>query len=137
MRTMATALYVSLVLFVGLRTVPRPPDVEILSARQAAEWLREHDMVAKPVLATHVYFYYYYPLPVPREREEDWSTVPPLNSVEVGTIALWDRHYSNRWGLDRAYLSDARNGWEKLQEFNGDVMILFQKRTDKSEGVAR
>jgi hypothetical protein len=134
-RIVATALYVFIVLVVGLRTVPRPPDVEIVSARQAAEWLRERNMVAKPVLATHVYFYYYYPLPVPGEKL--WTILPPLDSVEIGTIALWDRHYSNRWGLHLAYLTDAKNGWEKLQEFGGGAMILFQKRTDMSGRISR
>ena len=134
--TSATVLYLSVVLLVGLRhgSLGRPMSRFSLLGRPpngsgATIWWPSQFSQRMCTSTT---------ITLSRcPGEKLWTILPSLDSVEVGTIALWDRHYSNGWGLRLADLKNAENGWEKLQEFGGGAMILFQKRIDTSGRVSR
>jgi hypothetical protein len=137
----AVTVMLSLVFAVGVRYTVHPLDPEAVEARMTADWLRHEELTGHLILSTHVYFYYYLPLRVPSAL---WQN-PNFASAEPGTIAIWDSHYSEIFGLPRAALSPA-NGWELLREFDypptGDTVdldahpparfLVFEKREPQS-----
>jgi hypothetical protein len=124
-QVLATTLCVVLMLWFGLQTRPRATDPEALSAQQASEWIRQNNLFTNRIISTHVWFCYYHSLPL--TAEELWVFHPSLDQLEVGTVIVWDRHYSDRWGISYEYLSDPRNGWQRLMQFGDGIMVVFQK----------
>jgi dolichol-phosphate mannosyltransferase len=105
----------ALIAAVGMRYQVRPLDPEAVDAKMTADWLREEKLTRHALIATHVYFYYYLPLRVP-PKWDLWQH-PEISTAKPGTIAIWDSHYSELFGLPSASLSPA-NGWELLREFD-------------------
>jgi hypothetical protein len=119
------AFVVVSVAYVGLRTKPRPLDYEGAALKQAADWLRSSNLVASKVVSTHVWFFYFYDLDL--EPNKLWALPPDLDELPTGSIVVWDRHYSNRWGLSYDELSDPPNNWVKLKSFGDNFAVVFRK----------
>ena len=113
------------VAYVGLQTKPRPLDKEGVALKQAADWLRSSNLVASKVVSTHVWFFYFYDLDL--EPNKLWALPPDLDELPAGSIVVWDRHYSNRWGLSYDELSDPPNNWVKLKSFGDNFAVVFRK----------
>jgi hypothetical protein len=125
--TLALGLVVAGTMAYGIRgALPHPLMPEPAAVRDASEWLKRQGLESRPIVAANVYFYYFHPRPVGPGHY--WWIVPSLESLEKGTVAVWDRHYSDRWGLRLADLSDAGHGWHRLGSFGPDeFVILFEK----------
>jgi hypothetical protein len=107
----------------GLAASPIPRDQYQTPLEQAAAWIRDEGLNKSPVVATHVWFYYYLPLRV-------GTAAPPLASLPVGTVLVWDSKYSEPQGWTLRRLSDPESGWEFLQQFgSGDVQIYRKSKT--------
>ena len=111
------------------RVNPRLPTSQSVALRQASDWLKENGLGSRPTVTTNVNFYYFHPLPV--EHGSYWWVVPKLADLGEGTIVVWDRKYSNRWGLKLMELEESRNSWRKLASFgSGEIAIVFEKKKD-------
>jgi hypothetical protein len=141
-RAVVTGL-LALVVLDGVRYTTRPLDAEAVEAKMTADWLREQKLADHPLVSTHVWFYYYLPL---RVTQGLWMQNPEvLLAAKPGTIAIWDSHYSEIFGLPLASLSRT-NGWGLLHEFDspsteirGDVdglnparFLVFEKSNSGS-----
>lgn len=108
-----------------LNTHPRPADPEGVAAEQAANWLRSSGLTATPIVSTHVWFtYYYYGLMTP---DRVWVKMEPLSTMSPGTVLVWDKHYSPRWGYTYEILSDPASGWQLLGQFGETTFAVFRK----------
>lgn len=111
---------------VALRTPPRPLDFEGVALQEAARWLAAAQLSPPRIVTTHVWFYYFADLPL---EQGSWPPTPPtLASLPPGALVVWDAHYSERWGLAYAELSDPTRGWRTLQRFGDDFAVIFQKQ---------
>jgi len=123
----ATGLLISVlaasVLLVGSRSEPRPLDVEAKAMKEAAAWLRERNLDPPRLLSTHAWFQYFYDLPFPRRHP---GLVDGGRGLPAGTIMVWDRHYSNRWGYHIDELVDPANGWKRLEAFRNRAAIFVK-----------
>lgn len=107
------------------RANPHLLNSESVAFQQASGWLKENGLSSRPTVTTNVNFYYFHPLPV--EHGSYWWVVPKLADLVEGTIVVWDRHYSNRWGLHITELEDSKS-WGKLRSFGVDEFaIIFEK----------
>jgi hypothetical protein len=109
----AVTVMLTLVFAVGVRYTVHPLDPEAVDAKMTAAWLQQEKLTDHPIISTHVYLYYDLRLRVPRGL---WTS-PDVAAAKPGTIAIWDSHYSEIFGLPLALLSPA-NGWEPLREFD-------------------
>jgi len=124
LQTLIVAVALS-VLIVGFTSRPVPVDDEGLAMQAASQWIDENGYTDKPIVASHVLFVYYHDLPwKPAHR---WDMPIDLANLPDSCLLIWDRHYSEPWGVQLSYLMDSHNGWQKLREFRGGVAILFQK----------
>jgi len=113
----------SAVLLAGSRAEPRPLDLEAKAMKEAAAWLRERDLDPPKLLSTHAWFQYFYDLPFPRRHA---GLVDGGRGLPAGTIMVWDRHYSNRWGYHMDDLEDPANGWKRLETFRNRAAIFVK-----------
>jgi hypothetical protein len=102
---------------------------EALASAEAAAWLRAHGLDRARIEARNVYVFYDLSLPMPRpgkSRTIQWispADMPP------GSIAIWDKKYSDAWDLKRADLENERGDWELLKAFGPhDEVVVFRKR---------
>ena len=125
--SLALGLAVVVTMAYGMRGArPHPLTPEPAAMREASDWLKLQGLGSRPIVAVNVHFYYFHPRPVGPGHY--WWIVPNLGGLEKGTVAVWDRHYSDRWGLLLADLSDARHGWRRLSSFGpNEFVILFEK----------
>ncbi|MGH2785058.1 MAG: hypothetical protein ACRDJ1_07335 [Actinomycetota bacterium] len=112
------------VLIVGLRSEPRPLDLEATAMKEAAAWLQERDVDPQRILSTHAWFQYFYDLPFPHRHT---GLIDGGRTLPGGTIMVWDNHYSNRWGYHMDDLVDPANGWERLETFRGRAAIFVKR----------
>lgn len=117
------AVVLGWVVVTGTRSRPRPMDFEGVALQQAASWLQQRSTDPARVVATHVWLYYFVDLP-----PAQWLTVSAPRDLPVGTIVVWDSHYSDRSGLRLAELRDPAQGWRELERFS-DVAVIFEKTT--------
>lgn len=131
------ALALGLVVADGMRYTVRPTTPEAVAARMTTDWLRRVKLADQPILSTDVWVYYYLPLHVQRTL---WDLDPKAVSVaKPGTVAVWDSHFSDSYGLPISSLLPAY-GWERLREFDAPArrfgenarLLVFEKRTPKS-----
>lgn len=129
-------LIVGLVLTVtiayGMRVQPAFQHPESVALQQASGWLKERGLSSRSTVATNVNFYYLCPLLV--EPQSRWDYPPRLADLAVGTIVVWDRHYSNRWGLSLTELSESRNNWRKLASFGIDEFAIIFEKIEPTSG---
>ena len=119
------------ILSTGFISRPNPVDEDGLAMQEAAQWIREKGYSKEHITSCHVWFVYYYNLPwTPDGR---WDTPVDLVALPNESLVIWDRHYSEQWGINLNYLSDAHNGWKKLKDFCDGIAILFQKDTNSVE----
>jgi len=115
--------------YLGLQTRPRALDQEAAALQQAANWLRVNGLSGNTVVATHVWFFYFYDLPL--IPGQGWAKPPPPDQLDPGTIVVWDRHYSDRWGLAYNKLADPSAGWRVLNQFGDGFVVIFQKAQEQ------
>lgn len=114
-----------LVVSIGLQTRPHAMDPEGVAMQKAANWIYSKGLLINKVISSHVWFYYFYNLPwIPGKGT---SNPPPLDTLDSGTIVVWDSHYSNRFGLSSDKLLDPQNGWRILRVIKRGGVIIFQK----------
>lgn len=120
-------------LTMGFTSRPVTADEEALAMKEAAMWISHNMPSAKPVISTHVWFVYYFELPwSPSTR---WDAPVNLENLPDGSLVVWDRHYSELWGIRLASLADPRNGWQRIAEFRNGVAIVFQKKTTATSAM--
>jgi hypothetical protein len=133
----------AVVLVVGLRTQTVPLDAEAVAAESAASWLRQAGLASGRIVATHAYVHYFLPGHLNPYRpggdsENLYTFEPPrLSELPTGTIAVWDSHYSEDFGLRYSTFTSEPNQWKELKEFhvtiagtfsNDDArIVIFQK----------
>jgi hypothetical protein len=109
----------------GLQVQPRLLNPEEVAIQQAAQWLRTQPAGFPKVVATHVWFYYFYQLEW--TPQQSWTSPPPPDVMAHGTVVVWDKHYSEWYGIHRDSLrEDAR--WIELAQFGSGQVIIFQRR---------
>ncbi len=102
--------------------VPRRLAPEEVAVWQAAQWLRAQPVSPSAVVATHVYFYYFYDLPW--TPEQIWQKPTPIEKMPRGTVAVWDKHYSDSNGMKLdGFCED--NGWRKIAQFGSGQVEIF------------
>ncbi len=118
---MAACIVVALA--AGLRQRPTSPDPEAVAVEAAADWLRQQGMSAGPLVSTHVLIHYFLPghlLPLRPGVDPDalWSNPPSPAAMPVGTVVVWDSHFSPGFGLpyDSLASSDLIR-WRRLKTF--------------------
>ncbi|NVN99730.1 MAG: hypothetical protein HXX17_10425 [Geobacteraceae bacterium] len=104
---------------------PYPADYTSIAAMEASDWLKKYPYKGSRVVSTFVWFHYYFDLPW--QEGKDWTEVVELSKLPVGTIAVWDAQYSERWGIHKASLDDANNGWVPLSSFQDGFIQVYQK----------
>jgi hypothetical protein len=112
------------VMALGFQSEPRLLDIEGKAMKEAAAWLRESDIETPRVLSTHAWFQYFYDLPFPTSHR---GLIDGGRAEPPGTIMVWDRHYSNRWGYRLEDLLNPTNGWERLETFRRGRAAIFVK----------
>lgn len=136
------AIVLGFVIIDGMRYTVRPPDPEAVAAKMTTDWLRREKLADHPILSTDVWFDYYMRLRLQRTL---WVLDPKAASVaKPGTVAVWDKHFSDTYGLPLASLSPAKD-WERLHEFDAPAtkfwgkarFIVFEKRSPKLFGSRR
>jgi hypothetical protein len=120
----ATALTVVAVSVVVLRTgsvaAPIPRDTLYQSMDDAASWLRQEGLDHEPLAARHVWLFNLLSIRIDAPR-------PPVESLPVGTVLVWDSKYSDDGGWTMTYLADPHHGWQSLQQFGGGAVAIFRK----------
>ena len=112
------------VMGVGLAARPHRVDREQRLTREAADWLHQEGLDRQQVVSTHAWLHYYLALPA----EPGASRPPRLDMLGVGTVVIWDKHYSESWGLPRNRLEEPGGNWELVRVFGKDAVLVFQKR---------
>jgi hypothetical protein len=116
------------VLAVGLRTQTVPLDAEAVAAQSAASWLRQMGLAGGRIVATHAYVHYFLPGHLNAFRpggdpENLYTFEQPgqLSELPPGTVAVWDSHYSEDFGLRYSTFTSEPKQWAKLKEFDASV----------------
>jgi hypothetical protein len=107
----------------GLVASAIPRDTYQTPLEEAAAWLRQEGLDRGPVYARHIWLFYYLPL----RLDIGYVGPPPVESVRVGTVFVWDSKYSDPAGWLLTNLSDPKNGWQSLQEFDGGNVRIFRR----------
>ncbi len=115
---------------VGMQTQARPLETEALDMKEASEYIKNNKLSAHKIISTHVWFYYFYGLEW--APDEGWTNPPALETVETGTVVVWDR-YSDRVGDFYERLKNPKNGWKKLMHCRYNNCIIFQKNEGGEE----
>lgn len=115
-----------LVLAAGVRQKPARIDEEVVAVKDTVDWLRQQGLADGPLVATHVVVHYFLPghlRPVgPGVRSDAlWTEVPPLAAMPVGTVVVWDSHFSRSFGFGHEALLADPSRWKYLQTFAWDV----------------
>jgi hypothetical protein len=127
---LGTGILLAVTVAYGMREHPHVLTPEAAAIQQLSGWLKAKGLGSRPTVVTNVQFYYFHPLPVAGSY---WWKVPKLAGLVEGTIVVWDRHYSNRWGLNLAELENSKS-WRKLHSFGIDrFAIAFEKVKGASE----
>lgn len=107
-------------ILIGLQSKPYPLDHDGIVLREASNWIHEEGIIYPAVVTTHPWFRYFHDLPS--------DSVPPLDSLPAGSIAIWETHYADRFGIPIENLENS-DGWVQLEEFNSSdaKAIIFQK----------
>ncbi|XSG75147.1 hypothetical protein ACP8Y2_23550 [Herpetosiphon llansteffanensis] len=119
------AVFVLVALSLPAKLRPIPVDLEAQASLEAQRWIAQNQPQAQPVYATHVWFYYFQKLPLQAPNKLWWS-VPKLETMQSGTLVVWDQHYSARMGWPADGFRD-QNQWQQLHSIP-DRMIIYQKR---------
>jgi hypothetical protein len=110
----------------GLFLTPiHPLSKETSALLQASNWLKDNGDADAPVIATHVWFFYFHGLEIPPDRT--WIWAPSLDTIERGTIVVWDDHYSERTSLKYDTLISQSEAWEKLADFSDGAVVIFRR----------
>lgn len=112
------AACIGLVLAGGLRLKPTPVDPEVAAAEATVDWLRQHGMTNGPLVATHILIDYYLPghfLPARPGVDPESESPPPPSTMPVGTVVVWDTHFSGHLGLHALLASNP--SWKLLATF--------------------
>ncbi len=128
--TVLAALLLVPVIYSGLKVKPRPLNPEDVVIQQAAKWLRTQRVSPSAVVTTHVCFYYFYRLPW--TPQQVWYLPPPVAQMPHGTVAVWDMHYSDRWGMQRNSFREDK-GWHELARFGSGQVVVFQRLEPDAE----
>jgi len=138
-RAVGIALVVAVAIVYGMRNPPHLLGDEAFALQQASDWLKQKGLGFRRTVTTNVNFYYFHPLPV--GPGSYWWIVPRLAGLANGTIIVWDRHYSNRSGLNLSDMTESDNGWRKLASFGtNEFAVIFEKMdstTLSSKGADR
>jgi len=118
------AACIGLVLAGGLRQKPTPVDPEVGAAEATVDWLRQHGMTGPGVVATHILINFYLPgvslpgvsLPARPGGDPESESPPPAATMPVGTVVVWDSHFSGPLGLRHALLA-SNPSWSLLKTF--------------------
>ena len=103
-----------------------------IACGEAAAWVRDHGFTRVPFVATNVWFYHELPLPITRGKGF-WVPIPEsLERIDFETIVVWDRKYSDRWGLQQANLQGHPAVWEKLASFGPGEQVALYRRLSRS-----
>jgi hypothetical protein len=106
----------------GLRVDPRETSEPQRVMRQAADYVRDPDRV----VATHVWFFETSGARLPHA---DDPADPPWSQPRRprrGDLVLWDRWYSNRFGLRKSRLT-RRRGFVVVRRFGDGDAILYRR----------
>jgi hypothetical protein len=122
----AVIVCVGLAVYGMLFSKLRSADPEEAAAKQIADWLHLHNLNALPVVWTHIWFPYYYTGFI--TPQQGTSRPPEFETIEPGTILVWDRHYSPRWGYMYDRLTQPQSGWLMLFESEEQIFAAFQKQ---------
>ena len=98
-------------------------DVES-AVQQAVVWAREREIAPMDVIAPHIWFTYEYLYDYPWRPGEIWSICRDLDAAKVGTILVWDSHYSSECGYSPTVL---RPGWQIVARYGQDQVIVMRK----------
>jgi hypothetical protein len=117
---LAAAVAVAVALF-GLQTTPRKLDPDGVAMKDVAGWVDQHTGT-RPAITTHPWFAYFHDY----GRQQLATRVVDAAAVSDGTILVWDRHYSPRYGLSFAALTAAGSGWVLLYR-DSDLGAVFER----------
>jgi hypothetical protein len=97
-----------------------------ITLRDAARWVSGHGLGQRRIVSANVWFDYFTDTPVGPQNY--WWIVPDPDSVQSGTIFIWDRHYCPREGIDLSRLTSDRTRWSELAAFGRDTSTaVFQR----------
>lgn len=113
------------ILFALLNIKPHKLSPEDRAMQEAVEWIRKKDLSKNNLISTNVYFYHFLPFRVPTVTL--WEKFPPLDSLQAGTVVVWDNIYSNRWGIHYDKLNSNPKEWRFLKAFGDSSVIVFYK----------
>jgi hypothetical protein len=134
--SLVMAACIVLVLAAGLRQKPTPVDPEFVAAKTTVDWLRRQEMATGPLVSTHVVIHYLLPghlfsVRLGVDPEALWQDPPPLATMPVGTVVVWDAHFSEGFGLHYASLRSDPVRWRLLKTFEWDEghLAVFRKES--------
>lgn len=105
---------------------PFPMDNSAVAIKKAVQWIKSNNLVNKNLVSTHVYFYHLMPREVPVKTL--WEEFAPPDSMETGTMVIWDSKYSDHWGIRREYLLSHPEEWILQESFANDSVMVFLKQ---------
>jgi hypothetical protein len=98
-------------------TPPISLDPLYAAQRDAAAWVREHDISPADVYAAHIVFWQYYEPHWRTSSQPWWFDAPNLPN---GSILVWDSKYSESRGIIWKDLINPDGDWRELARF-GDI----------------
>jgi hypothetical protein len=111
----------------AFRTKPAHADAAAVPMQAAVRYLRGRHADPSRVTATHVWYFELSGAAVPAGDpfRSPWSRPRPPQRIAVGSLAVWDCVYSNRFGL--RWHSLDRAGFRQLARFGGGRVVVLQR----------
>jgi hypothetical protein len=135
----STAAQFSLILVVctgmlaaGLNSKPYLLSEEESVLGDVYEYLHSAGIPPEKVYSTHPYFHYLYDLP-----KANWLYEPDLMDLKEGSIIVWDSHYSDRWGVQYAWLTSPSSPFELNKSFSDGQAVVFEKKHNLNNQLQR
>jgi hypothetical protein len=121
----------------ALRTHPARADPVASSMNSAVRFLRSHHVAMSRVTATHVWFFAMSGTAIPAGDgfHSPWSHPAHPARLALGSTALWDCSYSDRFGLRWRRLQ--RAGFAELARFGGGRVVVLRRAIGQGTTGAR
>ena len=95
------------------------------AVKKAASWIQNHNLQNQVEAAAHVYLFYFLPRQI--NPQTLWESFEPPEKMESSSLVIWDKQYSNRWGLEKSYFEARSSSWKDVASFGDSYCVIYQK----------
>jgi hypothetical protein len=106
------------------QTFPIPPHEPALA--DAIDFIKTNGHQDADIVTSHVLFFWNMPRPIPHADDLLWINARPMESLQPGTLVIWEPYYSEIWRIKRSQLET--DDFEVLWKDPNNEVVVYRRR---------